>query len=256
MKNVNVKTWLVLVGFSVVWALHPASTIAGTPGIAPIQSTPHGHSYSEWAAIWWQWALGQAASVNPVTDTTGQFCSTGQTGTVWFLAGTFGTPSTVSRTCKVPTGQALFFPVIDAFYGAFLNDPPATRTPEFVRSQVDCAVKSVQVQIDGVFVNNARDYFLGPQQSLLFDVQLPTDNVFGLTPDIAPELLLSPSADSGIYLFLHPLPPGTHSLHWKASQTCPFGDFTQDVTYELIVQPHAASNAAKTALTGHGRHIP
>jgi hypothetical protein len=84
-----------------------------------------------------------------------------------------------------------------------LSDPPAQRTVEFIRSQVDCTVKSVRVEIDGVFVNNAREFFLGPQKSLLFDVQLPTDNVFGLTIDQVPEFLLSPSADSGIYLFLH-----------------------------------------------------
>jgi hypothetical protein len=198
-----------------------------------------------------KWALGQAASVNPVTDTTGQFCSTGQTGHVWFLAGTFSEPSVVSRTCTIPTGQALFFPIIDEFYGAFLSDPPEQRTPEFVRAQVDCTVTSVQVQIDGVFVNNPRQYFLGPQQSLLFDVQLPTENVLGLTPDVAPELLLSPSADSGIYLFLDPLPAGEHSLHWKASETCPFGAFTQDVTYK----PNVAMAGRATPI-GHGRHIP
>jgi hypothetical protein len=254
-KNVNVKIWLILAGFTSVGALYPASTIAGTGNfhIAAIQSKPHGHSYSEWAATWWQWALGQPASVNPVTDLSGQFCATGQKGTVWFLAGTFGTPPTVSRTCTVPTGQALFFPVIDAFYGAFLNDPPEMRTPDFIRSQVDCAITSVQVQIDGVFINNARQYFLGPQKSLLFDVQLPTDNIFGLGSDVIPELLLSPSADSGIYLFLDPLPPGKHALHWKASETCPFGDSTQDITYELTVQPHANG---KSAPTGHGKHIP
>jgi len=116
--------------------------------------------------------MGRKTGVNPVTDTTGQFCATGQKGAVWFLAGTFGVPSSVSRTCTVPAGQALFFPVIGEFYGAFLSDPPAQRTADFIRSQVDCTVKSVRVEIDGVFVNNAREFFLGPQKSLLFDVQL------------------------------------------------------------------------------------
>lgn len=258
MKKINVKIWLVLIVFALAGTLFSAGVIAETnnsPRIAPIQSNPHGHSYSEWAARWWQWAIEQPAGVNPVTDTTGQFCATGQKGAVWFLAGTFGRPTdppTVSRTCTVPAGQALFFPVIGEFYGAFLSDPPAQRTAEFIRSQVDCTVKSVSVEIDGVFVNNAREFFLGPQKSLLFDVQLPTDNVFGLTIDQVPELLLSSSADSGIYLFLHPLRPGKHALHWKASQTCPSGDSTQDVTYGLTVRPHD-DNAAPI---GHGRHIP
>jgi hypothetical protein len=96
-------------------------------------------------------------------------------------------------------------------------------------------------------------------KTLLFDVQLPTDNVFGLIIDQVPELLLSPSADSGIYLFLHPLRPGKHALHWKASQTCPSGDSTQDVTYGLTVRPHDDNDSSafgKAAPIGHGRHIP
>jgi hypothetical protein len=112
MKKINVKLWLVLTVFALAGTLFSAGVIAETnisPRIAPIQSNPHGHSYSEWAARWWQWAIEQPAGVNPVTDTTGQFCATGQKGAVWFLAGTFGVPSSVSRTCTVPAGQALFF---------------------------------------------------------------------------------------------------------------------------------------------------
>jgi hypothetical protein len=109
MKNADGKIWLVLMVFSLVGTLSSVPIIAGTnPGIAPIQSKPHGHSYSEWAATWWQWALGQPTPVNPLLDTSGQFCATGQKGAVWFLAGTFGS-SPVTRACTVPTGQALFF---------------------------------------------------------------------------------------------------------------------------------------------------
>jgi hypothetical protein len=159
MKNVNVKIWLVLMGFTLAGAFYPASTIAG-PGnfhIAPIQSKPHGHSYSEWAATWWQWALGQPTPVNPLRDTTGQFCATGQKGAVWFLAGS-GDSAAVSRTCTVPTGQALFFPVINAFYAAFLSDPPDTRTPEFVRSQVDSKLKASKWK-SMVFLSTMRENF-------------------------------------------------------------------------------------------------
>jgi hypothetical protein len=106
--------------------------------------------------------------------------------------------------------------------------------------------------MDGVYVNNAREYFLGPQNSLLFDIQLPTDNIFGLTSDDAPELLVSPTVDSGIYLFLNPLPPGKHVLLWQASQTCPFGDSAQDVTYELTIQPHVG----KPPRARKAPHIP
>jgi hypothetical protein len=218
-------------------ATAPDQASAGTtnPRIAPIQSHPHGKTYSEWAAEWWQWALETPASVNPNLDETGEFCAEGQMGHVWFLGTTFAFNPGVERNCTVPSGTALFFPMINAFYGAFLNDPPAQRTEEFLREQVACdELTELFAVIDGVEVNDPFQYF---EQSPLFDVQLPEDNVFGVGPDVIPELRLSPSVDQGYYLFLAPLPPGEHVIYWTASWTCPFGDFTEEVTYNLTVSP-------------------
>src|SRR5688500_11533882 len=81
------------------------TTIAAEPGprIAPIQSHPHGQTYSEWAAAWWQWALETPADVNPLLDTTGANCAVNQTDHVWFLAALLG-PGTVTRSCTIPNG--------------------------------------------------------------------------------------------------------------------------------------------------------
>ena len=77
---------------------------------------------------------GPARHRNPVTDTTGAACAAGQPrGPVWFLAGTFG-GDPVTRTCRVPSGRALLFPVANNGYFAFLDDPPEQRTEAFVRS--------------------------------------------------------------------------------------------------------------------------
>ncbi len=48
-----------------------------------------------------------------------------------------------------------------------------------------------------------------------------------------PELLLSPSVDAGYYLFLAPLSPGAHDLHFHAVGC----GITLDVTYRLTVAP-------------------
>ena len=67
----------------------------------------------ELSAAWWQWALSIPASVNPLGDPTGSLCGVGQHGKVWFLGGTLdGSPA--NRSCKVPAGTAIFFPVINA----------------------------------------------------------------------------------------------------------------------------------------------
>ena len=47
-------------------------------------------------------------------DTTGEFASLGQSGPVWFLAGTFG--STVTRTVTIPAGKTLFFPILNTIW--------------------------------------------------------------------------------------------------------------------------------------------
>src|SRR4030081_3634226 len=77
-------------------------------------------TYGQWSARWSQWALAIPKGTNPLLDTTGAKCAVGQGGPVWFLAGTFGSGS-VSRSCTVPAGKALFFPVVNAFY---VQEPP------------------------------------------------------------------------------------------------------------------------------------
>src|SRR2546427_7156737 len=77
----------------------PALADNPNPGIAPPNSHPHGLTYGEWNGRWWQWALSIPSDVNPVLDTTGVHCAEGQTGKVWFLAGTFGGAAT--RTCTI-----------------------------------------------------------------------------------------------------------------------------------------------------------
>lgn len=208
----------------------------GNPRIATIQSHPYGKTYGEWAAEWWQWALGTPASVNPVLDETGEFCAEGQEGHVWFLAGSFGVGG-FERECTVPSGTSLFFPLINSFYGAFLNDPPETRTEEYIRDQAHCETPTeLFAEIDGVQVKNPLQYF---EKSPVFDVQLPEDNIFGVGEEVIPELLLSPSVDEGYYLFLRPLPPGRHNIYWKATWFCPSisVDVSEEVTYELTVVP-------------------
>lgn len=80
-------------------------TAAGVTVQLPFQ----GKTYGQWAAAWWQWALSAPTPVNPLVDPVGADCAAGQSGSVWFLAGTFG--GAVTRTCNVPVGRSLFFPV-------------------------------------------------------------------------------------------------------------------------------------------------
>lgn len=71
-----------------------------------------GASQEEWSKRWWQWALSFDDDDSPLADRDGRLCAEGQSGPVWFLAGTYGTARTV-RSCRVPAGKTLFFPLIN-----------------------------------------------------------------------------------------------------------------------------------------------
>ena len=77
------------------------ATIAGADDLAQLQRE------------WWQWIMATPASHSPVYDKTGKFCTMGQRGDYWFLAGSTG--SSVTRSCTVPKGVKLFVPVINNF---------------------------------------------------------------------------------------------------------------------------------------------
>jgi hypothetical protein len=203
--------------------------------IASVQSQPAGQTYGRWAAEWFQWAVGIPAAVNPVLDATGANCAQRQVGDIWFLAGSFGTDP-VERSCIVPADKSLFFPLINTFYGAFLNDPPDTRTDAFVRAAGSCSAPAqLSAWIDGRSVPQPQKYFTGPSGSLspLFNIQMPPGNILGADENAIPELVLSPSAEQGYYLFVMPLDPGTHTIRWQANGCTP--GFSQDITYHITV---------------------
>jgi len=205
------------------------------PHIAPIQTEPAGQTYGRWAAEWWQWALGIPGAVNPLADTTGEHCAQRQVDKVWFLAGTLG-PDPVVRACEVPAGKSLFFPLINNIYVAFLNDPPETRTDEYIRAAGSCTEQAeISVWIDGGKVSMPTRFFTGPSgsQSPFFNVQLPPGNLFGVDDTDVPDLVFSPSAEQGYYLFVGPLQPGRHTIRWIASGCTPGA--SQDITYNLTV---------------------
>ncbi len=69
--------------------------------------------------------------MNPVEDNTGKFCGLGQSGPVWFLAGTFG--GTVERTCTIPAGKALFYPLVNSIW---IDCPPPSTDAELTDAEV------------------------------------------------------------------------------------------------------------------------
>ena len=254
MKNPNLLKSLGAVALGLVLNIHPA-LFAGprppNPGVLPPGSTPYGHTYGEWGALWWRWALSIPIAENPVADTTGEFAATGQRGPVWFLAGTFGGSAT--RTVTVPAGKALFFPIINSQWTTTCIGEP--RTIEGIRPlvapQIDTAT-GLAAEIDGVSVQNLDLY---RAESPLFCTSLAIIGIY--TPEdlaatcppgesnpdctdlpnpkehFGPKDGFGPSMADGVWLMLAPLKQGQHTIHFMATGT---GGFSLDVTYNLTVK--------------------
>lgn len=239
---------LVMVGVLALTGPFPGAGAAANlnPGVIPPQARAHGMSYGEWVGAWWKWAASIPAGQNPILDTTGEFGSIGQSGPVWFLAGSFG--GTVSRQLVIPPGKTLFFPVFNSLWWApddlddatwlaedILGLDASQMTDEELISlianyQVDFATL-MEVTVDGVPVQGLSRYRAESQPQDLTD----TDLLDTIGAEVS-----HPNAaiGAGYWLMLAPLPPGKHTVRIAVeSQNPVFGDFSLDVSYELTVKP-------------------
>jgi hypothetical protein len=98
---------VVALATSHVWA----AKVTTTPGVVAPNKKTAGASYAEWGNRWWQWFDSIPASVHPFPDTTGVNCAQNQSGPVWYLAGSPDLDDDVVRSCTVPAGKYIFFPL-------------------------------------------------------------------------------------------------------------------------------------------------
>jgi hypothetical protein len=187
------------------------------------------------SAEWWQWALSIPASHNPTTDPTGEQCMLGQRGPIWFLAGVLG-GGTATRTCTVPEGVDLFFPI---FNQSFFDSPNACGQgagcfpiPEMraINAEIVDGITDVVARVDGEPVAE-----ICRVRSNVFAVALPADNVSETPTAPCPAGIYAPTVDDGYYVRLGPLPVGKHRLRFRAKN--PDGSLAQDVRYHLTVAP-------------------
>lgn len=203
--------------------------------IAPDQAVAE-HSQAEWGDIWWQWAFQFGHGPGPITDATGAWCGMKQSGPVWFLAGTYeSTP--VRRSCSVPQGRYIFFPVVNYMAAAPRRadlDASArcAEARQRVAQQTDPALRLV-VEIDGAELEQVQRF------------RQLSSGCFDLTAQI-PDVPAVSAAANGYWVMLRPLPPGHHTIRFGAV----LPELQQGVIYELNVgdgpdqhQPAAARNA-------------
>jgi hypothetical protein len=187
-----------------------AAAFAAGAGAGPLPpgSHPYGATYGEWQVRWFQWVNETPAPINPGLDETGALCGVNQPGSVWFL--TFAAhPGLTHRTCRVPSGTALFV-LVEANECSDIEPPPFFGDNEAdlracAASGFDTFGGTSGLTVDGVPVANLASY---RTQTPVFAYTLPEDNLFGLPAGTTASTALS----DGIFVMLAPLPVGEHQI--------------------------------------------
>ena len=216
----------------------------GNPGVLPPFSSAFGQTYGEWSAEWWQWNYSLPTDTHPLFDTAD--CSEGQSSKVWFLGGTFTfitpDPDTVigiaERECIIPTGKALFFPIINAECNT-LEEGNENATEEELRLCANDTADHIQdlsVSIDGTELENLHRYRV---ESPFFTLgPLPDNNIAGVA-----EGTVAYSVADGFFIMLPPLSKGEHTIHFAGAAGFAVQDgddfnfsFSLDITYYITVE--------------------
>lgn len=209
----------------------PQAQSGGNPAVIPPNARPYGLTYGQWSARWEQWLLSLPVAGNPQLGCPSP-PDAGQSGPVWFITPQIGTPA--SCAISVPVGKAVFVPLLAVFFDSLSGSNTAEEQRDLAQFFANhIVVSSLFCELDGVPMRNlARYRFLSPQ----FEFLAPTPWIGG---DVGGQA--TATAD-GYYLILHPLPPGTHTIHFggaihlSVAEGDPFdADVGADMTYHLTV---------------------
>jgi hypothetical protein len=228
------KSLLSVVGTVIGLLMPVAPAQADAVKIIAVNDNAYGSTYGEWSAAWWQWAFSIPASNSPISDTTGANCTQLQSGPVFYLTGTAGGAAT--RSCAVPAGKALFFPILNSLWGAsvFDCDPTNPGVPcnlATLRKSAADAMDQVTLQavIDGKPVKDLNQQRV---QSSALTITYPADNGAGVDAGS-----YAPNVSDGYWLLLAPLSAGRHTIYFKGVFTGGiFNGTVVEVTYNLTAQ--------------------
>lgn len=185
-------------------------------------SRPYGQSYVKWTENWWQWAFSIPKDQNPIIDKTGENCSKGQDGPVWYLAGTTGDTSHAHRSCIIPREKSILFPIIVSQFSR--SEKPTMTHRELVRyaaKDIDQA-SFLEVIIDNLHLTDLSKY----RVQSYFNLDLVEGNIWDIKP--GPTM----AASDGFWVFLKPLRVGRHTVNFQGVEP----NFKTGVTYNITIK--------------------
>ena len=216
-----------------------ASDKSANPAVYTPDSKPYGLSYEDWSTFWWQRVLFIPPDDNPNLDTSGADCAQGQSGPVWYLAGTFG--GSAKRTCFITTGVSVLIPILTTAFGAGLGDclspgwgnagPCDVNALRAAAAAQEDNPQRLELSLDGIPLSGLNAYRVQPPP---FSYAVTSANILGqLFGFPVPAGIYQPAVTDGYWVMFKPLSPGQHTIHAKGVQS---DGFAVETTYSLIVQ--------------------
>ena len=182
---------------------------------------PYGKSYVKWTEKWWQWAFSIPKDHNPIIDKTGEYCTKGQEGPVWYLAGTSGSTFHAKRSCVIPHKKGILFPIL---VSQFSHSEKPTMTDreliQYTAKDID-QTSFLELVIDNYRLTNLSIYRI----KSYFYLDLIEGNIWDIEP--GPTM----AASDGFWAFLKPLRRGNHIISFQGIEP----NFKTRVTYNITI---------------------
>ena len=150
--------------------------------IFPVHSKPFGCTFEEWSTRWWQWLLSIPKSRSPAFDLTGANARVNQDNAqVFFLCQTYeeGAPLIPHRNVTVPTGTAIFMPIINWISILHHDGESEQELVEIAAKRMD-VVANLQFTVNDFPVKKRLEEYR--VRSDCFDIMLPKDNILSSPP--------------------------------------------------------------------------
>lgn len=182
-----------------------------------------------YANSWWQWTYTMPKELSPIRDTTGENCHIRQKGDVWYLAGGYGS-SVIRRTCEIPEGKYIFFPIINMVYYPRQIGSLSCEDAKAAAALNNDELLIIDVELDDLKSSNPAHLRLSSDECF---------NLLGLIPKELEPPRIYPAATDGYWAMLKPLSKGTHTLKFQAKYDREEGAYSkmvQDIEYVLIVK--------------------
>ena len=186
-------------------------------------------SLEDYADKWWQWTYIMPKSLSPVRDQTGKNCHIGQSGKVWFLAGGYGN-SFITRSCEIPEGKYIFFPVINNVYYTRTEGRITCESAKKLAAVQNDDLIDITIELDSLKSSNPADSRLSSNEC--FDL-------LGAVPRNSNPPKWYPAASDGYWIMLKPLSKGKHELKFNAAYVKSEDgrrDMVQDIQYHLTIK--------------------